>query len=331
LPLVEISREAIIQKLIHPLLSDEASIKEKPAATRGERRRCRASRGTIRNILAALRGCLNHAVENGKLGANPATRLGRLLRDSNAVEQREADFLTAGELSLLLATCREFRPRYFAFVLTLARTGLRLGEAAALKWADLDFHGGFIQLARSATRSGRLTTPKSGKGRRVDLSAGLAEILKSELVKARATALELGAETSEWIFTDARGGRLDVGNFRNRVWGPLLTRAGLRRIRVHDLRHSYASLLIQDGWPLKYVQEQLGHHSIQITSDVYGHLVPGANRAAADRLDALAPAVMPQPLATPAQPKLPGYLSRGKNGPDFLRKTEEGGLEPPTP
>lgn len=76
---------------------------------------------------------------------------------------------------------------------------------------------------------------------------------------------------------------------------------------------------------------QLGHHSIQLTGDIYAHLAPGANRAAADRLDALAPAIAPRPSATPAQPNLPGYLSRVENSPDFLAKTEEGGLEPPTP
>ena len=66
----------------------------------------------------------------------------------------------------------------------------------------------------------------------------------------------------------------------------LLEKAELRRIRLHDLRQTYASLLIQQGESLAYVQEQLGHSSIQVTVDTYGHLIPGANRAAVDRLDA---------------------------------------------
>ncbi len=73
-------------------------------------------------------------------------------------------------------------------------------------------------------------------------------------------------------------------NLLHRVWAPLLGKAGLRRIRFHDLRHTYASLLIQAGESLAYVKEQLGHSSIQITVDLYGHLVPGANRGAVDRL-----------------------------------------------
>jgi integrase-like protein len=66
-----------------------------------------------------------------------------------------------------------------------------------------------------------------------------------------------------------------------------LESAKLREIRFHDLRHTFASLLIQNGAPLTYVKEQMGHSSIQVTVDVYGHLVPSANRAEVDRLDAI--------------------------------------------
>ena len=78
---------------------------------------------------------------------------------------------------------------------------------------------------------------------------------------------------------------IDKGNLRGRVFYKVLIKAGLRRIRIHDLRHTFASMLIQNGESLAYVRDQLGHHSIQITVDTYGHLVPGANRQAVDRLD----------------------------------------------
>ena len=78
---------------------------------------------------------------------------------------------------------------------------------------------------------------------------------------------------------------LNPDNFRNRVWPKLLEKAGLRRIRIHDLRHTYASLLIAQGESLAYVMDQMGHHSIKVTVDHYGHLVPGGNKAAVDSLD----------------------------------------------
>jgi integrase len=68
---------------------------------------------------------------------------------------------------------------------------------------------------------------------------------------------------------------VNEGNFQHRIWRSLLAKAGLRHIRIHDLRHTFASLLIQDGESLAYVKEQLGHHSIKLTVDTYGPLIPG--------------------------------------------------------
>jgi site-specific recombinase XerC len=98
------------------------------------------------------------------------------------------------------------------------------------------------------------------------------------------------------VFASDTGGFLDVGNVR-RAFYRILTAAGMRHIRFHDLRHTFASLLIQQGESLAYVRDQMGHASIQITVDTYGHLVPGGNRAAVDRLDDET-----QPDATQAQP-----------------------------
>jgi integrase len=89
----------------------------------------------------------------------------------------------------------------------------------------------------------------------------------------------------DWIFINSDGGPLEQHNFRNRVFWPLLAKGGLRRIRFHDLRHTFASLLLQQGESPQYVKEQMGHHSIQVTVDIYGHLIPGSNKQAVDRLD----------------------------------------------
>ncbi len=89
----------------------------------------------------------------------------------------------------------------------------------------------------------------------------------------------------EWIFLSQDGTPLDSRHWRSRVFNKALGKTGLRKIRIHDLRHSYASLLIQAGESLAYIRDQLGHHSIKVTVDVYGHLAPEGNKEAVDWLD----------------------------------------------
>jgi len=105
--------------------------------------------------------------------------------------------------------------------------------------------------------------------------------------------------TDDLVFPSGAGTPLKPDNIAPRYMEPALEKAGLRRFRFHDLRHTFGSLLIQDGATLTYVKEQMGHSSIQITVDTYGHLVPGADIAWVDRLDR---ETTPQPSATPAQP-----------------------------
>jgi integrase len=87
------------------------------------------------------------------------------------------------------------------------------------------------------------------------------------------------------MFCSEHGGLLHPHNLRDRIFYGLLKKAGLRQVRFHDLRHTFASLLLQQGESPVYVKEQLGHSSIQITVDCYGHLIPGGNKQAVDRLD----------------------------------------------
>jgi integrase len=92
-----------------------------------------------------------------------------------------------------------------------------------------------------------------------------------------------GKPLPEWVFCNEEGSYLNEFNFRTRKFYPLLDKAELRRVRIHDLRHAYASVMLQQGESVTYVKEQMGHHSIQVTVDLYGHLIPGANREAANR------------------------------------------------
>jgi integrase len=173
---------------------------------------------------------------------------------------------------------------YPAFFLTLLRTGCRLGEAIALQPGDLDFHGRFIQIRRNFT-NGRLTTPKNGKSRRVDMSTRLADVLKQHLVDQELEALGKDRSKPEWLFCNDTGNMVDADNVRKRVFYKLLEKAGLRRIRIHDLRHTFATRLLMNSESPAYVKEQMGHSSIQATVDLYCHWIPGSNRQAVNRLD----------------------------------------------
>jgi len=98
-------------------------------------------------------------------------------------------------------------------------------------------------------------------------------------------ASQRAAGLDAWIFQDATGALMDPDNFRHRVFKPLLTAATMRHLRIHDLRHGYASLLIEAGKELHYIQQQLGHHSPAFTLAVYGHLLPRDRRGEVNCLD----------------------------------------------
>lgn len=118
----------------------------------------------------------NHAIEDGHLERNPCFRILRTTRKEKGEQQQKVDFLTREELSSLLNTCREHFSAWYPFVLLLARTGLRIGEAVALQWEDIDFQSCFLTVQRNYV-DGIITTPKSGKSRRVDMPLQLTETL----------------------------------------------------------------------------------------------------------------------------------------------------------
>lgn len=242
------------------------------------------ARATVRANLAPLRELFNHAVEDGVVTSNPAAHVLKRMRGERVRAARAPRFLSAAELRALLEACRTCEPRWYPFVLVLARTGMRLGEACALRWADVDLDAG-MAVVRAAFWRGRLQAPKSGTGRRVDLSRQLVATLRERAASQAAEARSEGRPPSTWVFASPAGRSPDTDAFRRGPWRRLFVAAGVPYAWPHSLRHTYASLLIQHGESLAYVKAQLGHRSIATTVDVYGHLVAGANRAAVDRLD----------------------------------------------
>jgi len=293
---------AVLRNHLYPALGSLPFVKIRREHVRrliAEKSEAGLSRSTIRNILAPLREVYNNAIDDGLASFNPVARVGKFNKRKSA--ENKINPLKRKELSTLLEKTGERMPHYYPLLLCAGRSGLREGELIGLRPSDLDFHGRFIEVQRSISR-GKVTTPKNGKARRVDMSLQLTNTLDALVAAKKAEALkrettkpanerrhpdEVIAEVmDDWLFTTPNDGKqLDPNNMRKRVFYRCLDFAELRRVRFHDLRHTFASLLIQQGESLVYVKDQLGHHSIQITVDTYGHLVPGGNRQAVDRLD----------------------------------------------
>jgi integrase len=249
------------------------------------------SRNTIRNALCVIRGMFNYAIEDGLLESNPAARLGRFTRAARTAETKGVA-LTTKEVQQFLQAARQICPEYYPLFLVAVRAGLRRGELVALQWGDLQFGGEadfsdrFILVHHNYVRREHTTT-KSKKARRVDLSRELREVLLEIRDKRLLEAFLKGKDNifDELVFRSSEGTILDPDNLYHRVFLPVLAKAGIRKIRLHDLRHTFGSLLLQNGASIVYVKEQMGHSSIQVTVDIYGHLIPGANVCFVDRLD----------------------------------------------
>ena len=232
---------------------------------------------------SVISGVLRLAVEDEILAHNPALEIGSLGKPNRVMDDMEP--FTSKEVDLLLEVFAKRWPRYYPLVLFLARTGARIGEAAALEWQDINFVTREVHIRRAWSR-GRTHTPKSGKARKVAMSPQLARVLFDLLPESKREALAKGwGEVPALVFTNSTGGVVDMNNFRNNVWDRALTVAGLARRRVHDLRHHYASQRIALGHSLADVSRSLGHHSVAFTLSVYTHALPGEAQGQVDELD----------------------------------------------
>ena len=185
-------------------------------------------------------------------------------------------FLTHAQLSALADAIGHWR----LLVLVLGYTGLRWGEATALRVCDIDLGRRRIDVRRAFSDVGGkivLGTPKSHLARTVPLPRFLAVDL---------AAFVVGKNPDDLVFTTASGSMVRLSNWRQAVFLPARRKARISdRFRIHDLRHTAAALMVQAGYPPKMLQAILGHASITTTLDLYGHLYPGDMDKYADRLD----------------------------------------------
>lgn len=238
-----------------------------------------ASGKTVQNKVGFLSGCLNAAVREGRMPANPAAGV-RLPR----TVAREMVFLTPDEFALLRAG---FSPRWWPLLDFLVASGCRFSEATALMPSDVDPVNNTVRISRAWKR-----VPGGGDEGRYEL--GRPKTRRSvRTVNIPATVLSQLDLHQEWLFTNSQGGPIRLYSWRSNVWVPSLAKAHsedpknpdkvvlTKSPRIHDLRHSCASWLLGAGVPLIVVSAQLGHEDTSITARIYGHLDRTAGQAAA--------------------------------------------------
>lgn len=245
------------------------------------------SGATVHKMHVVLHKALGQAVRDGLIPRNATEAV-----KAPQVKREEIKPLSAAETKRLLEAARGDR---FEAVYVLAVTaGLRQGEILGLRWDDVDLEDGMLRVRRTLTRvKGRfsLGQPKTAKSRRsVRLTKTAVEALRAHLSRQLEDVDRAGSlyRDGGLIVATEVGTPVNPTNLRNRSFGPLLARAGLPRVRFHDLRHTCATLLLGRNVNPKIVSEMLGHSSVSITLDIYSHVVPdmqdGAARALEDAL-----------------------------------------------
>jgi integrase len=243
---------------------------------------------TVAKAFRVLHRILAVAVETEVLHRNPASTVA-----SPVESKREMRFLTPEEVATLADA---IDPRFRAMVLVGCYCGLRWGELAGLRRSKVDLLQRTISVVQQVTEleDGSLSwgPPKTKAGRRgVPVPSFVAETLAAYVAAIGAN------DRDALVFPGPSGGVLRASNFRHRFWLPAVRAAGVDGLRVHDMRHTAAALAIAAGAHPKALQERLGHASIAMTLDRYGHLFPSLGQAVADELDRLGRGVTPPPGA----------------------------------
>lgn len=235
---------------------------------------------TIRNAHGVLRAALGKAVAWGLVPRNvfalatPPKSQSPEFRTLTVEEAKQLGRATQGN-------------RWAPMLLLALTTGLRRGELLGLKWADIDFGAGVLQVRRQYERDGAFSTPKASSQRRLDLAPAEVSALEIQRAAQGRNRERYGDRyvDQDLVFATHQGRPLMHRNVF-REFKRLLRKAGLPEIRFHDLRHTNATLVLGQGAHPKVVQERLGHSQVGITLNTYSHVLPGLGREAIERLGA---------------------------------------------
>lgn len=204
--------------------------------------------------------------------------------------RRKPTIWTASDAKVFLETVAD--DRLYALWRLMLATGVRRGEALGLRWLDLDEHVGTIQVVQTVVAVGgelQFSEPKTDASRRtIHLGPRLVEVLKAHRKRQNDERKDSRGnwQASGLIFTNIFGGPIDPNNLYD-MFQDAIRRAGVPKIRLHDLRHTVATLALRENINPKLVQELLGHSSVQMTLDIYSHALHRMHREAMLHLESL--------------------------------------------
>ncbi len=245
------------------------------------------SRRTVQLTHAVLHHALKQALQWGQIARNPTDAV-----SAPKPARKEMQVLSQEQVEALFAANRE--DRLYALWVTLATAGLRIGEALGLRWSDIDFASRNVAIQRAlqyrAPQGYSFVEPKTSRSRRtVVFPASTIQALREHRRRQAAERLQAGPtwEDTDLVFCNEIGQPLNASSTVTSAFQRALTRAGLPKIRIHDMRHTAATLLLSQGCHPKYVQDLLGHSTITLTLDTYSHVVPALHGEAADKMELL--------------------------------------------
>jgi len=233
---------------------------------------------TLRKTLMVMGQIFNYAVRHRYIDFNPLREAERPRSRGHEGEneKKEMKVLTPIQVKALLEQTKEQK---YKMLFTLAAfTGLRQGELLGLKWEDIDWEAKQVHVQRTFTKGRFFATKTKTSNRRVDLGPTL-------MLELKKWKLASGRNEPGLIFCNEAGNPIDHNHVVKQHFYPILKAANLPKVRFHDLRHTYASIMIEQGENLKYIQTQLGHSSPTVTLNVYAHLMKPTNQEAACRLE----------------------------------------------